>query len=292
MLHEINRTKSIEEIILRHSSRGMDELKKYLPKDFCHTAAREILSWKRGNVILTTGFYVNGAAETDGPAGTVIMAKALQKLGFRPIIFSDKYTEGFFDSDELNCISIGITAMKFECEKILDRYNPVGLISIERCGKNQNRRYENMRGKNIGSNTAPCDKLFELAYGVYPTIGIGDGGNEIGMGNLAGVISRKLSLNPCNIRTDLLVIASVSNWGAYGVTAALEELCAMRLLEAPGFVRNYIEETVKLGSVDGVTGEKTVSVDGMDISVEEGIYSALFSLGEEFTADNKILQIM
>ncbi len=49
-------------------------------------------------------------------------------------------------------------------------------------------------------NTARLDYLFE--HGI-PSVGIGDGGNEIGMGNLAEVIPG----------VDRLVLASVSNWG-------------------------------------------------------------------------------
>ncbi len=266
---------TIEKIILRHSGRGMNELEAYLPYDFCHLAAREILSWRRGRVILTSGFYVAGYAETDGPAGTVVLAKALKRLGFEVLVVTDKFCKGFFEIEDLNTCYIGITAMKYECEKILAEADPVGLISIERCGKNSNKRYENMRGVNIGANTAPCDRLFELAYGNYPTIGVGDGGNEIGMGNLAGVIGRKLDLNPCAVSTDILVIASVSNWGAYGITAALEEISGEELLDSFETVREYIRKTVEMGSVDGVTHEHAMSVDGMDISVEEEIYDAL-----------------
>ena len=71
------RQESIEGIILRHSKRGMTILQRELPEDYCRIAAREILSWKRGTVLLTTGFYVAGFAETDGPLGTVAVSKAL-----------------------------------------------------------------------------------------------------------------------------------------------------------------------------------------------------------------------
>ena len=60
-----------ESIILRHSGRGMNLLREYLPEDYCAEAAKEILSWPKGIVFLTTGFYVAGFAETDGPAGTI-----------------------------------------------------------------------------------------------------------------------------------------------------------------------------------------------------------------------------
>ena len=174
MLHD----ESIEKIILRHSGRGMNILEPYLPPDFCHLAAREILSWKRETVILTTGFYVAGHAETDGPLGTMVVAKALKKLGFDILIVTDRFCKNLFEDDNLSVMYIGLNAGKDECQEILSQIDPVGLISIERCGKNSKRKYENMRGVDIGATTAPCDRLFELAYGKYPTIGVGDGGNS------------------------------------------------------------------------------------------------------------------
>ncbi len=40
-------------------------------------------------------------------------------------------------------------------------------------------------------------------------------------------------------------------------------------------VRDYIEETVKLGSVDGVLKEQIVSVDGFGMETEKEIIDAL-----------------
>lgn len=86
----------IEDIILRHSQRGMQVLRKFMPQDYCRTAAEKLLKLPRGKVLLTTGFYVAGYAETDGPAGTFVLARALQKLGFEPVIVTDKFCRDFF----------------------------------------------------------------------------------------------------------------------------------------------------------------------------------------------------
>ncbi len=265
----------IEDVVLRYSGRGMQKLRNYIPDDFCHQAAREILSWERGTVLLATGFYVAGFAETDGPAGTIAVAKALRKLGYTPVILTDGFCEGFFEKEGIEVIYLDINATREDCENVLQKYDPVGLISIERCGKNVEDKYANMRGLDIGEFTAPVDTVFRLAYGRYPTIGVGDGGNEIGMGNLVGIISRKLNLVPCKIQTDVLVIASVSNWGAYGIVAALEKMTSEKLLVRIDWLENYIKETVDMGSVDGVTHEHVVSVDGYDIAVEKEILGEL-----------------
>ena len=53
---------SIEEIALRHSSRGMTILPQYLQRDYCRRAAERLLELPRDTILLTTGFYVAGAA--------------------------------------------------------------------------------------------------------------------------------------------------------------------------------------------------------------------------------------
>ena len=81
---------TVEDIVLRHSKRGMTILRKYMGDFYCKRAAEKILELPKGNIFLTTGFYVAGHAETDGPLGTMTLAKALRAVGYRPIIVTDK----------------------------------------------------------------------------------------------------------------------------------------------------------------------------------------------------------
>ena len=90
-------TETIEEVILRYSQRGIPYIRRYVSDNCCEKAAQEILSWEKGVVFLTTGFYVAGYAETDGPAGTVVLALALQRLGYQPVILTDQPCQGFFE---------------------------------------------------------------------------------------------------------------------------------------------------------------------------------------------------
>ena len=269
------RRESIEDIVLRHSKRGMPILRKYLPQSYLTNAAEEILTWKRGTVLLTTGFYVAGYAETDGPLGTVMLAKALKKLGFRPVIVTDRFCEGFFEAEGIETAFMDVDADDSAADAILAAYHPVGLISIERCGRDAKGVYANMRGVDISPNSAPCDALFLKALGKIPTIGVGDGGNEIGMGNVADVVRTELDLTPAEIRADILVIASVSNWGAYGIIAALSELTALRLLPSFEEAEEFLNRTVALGSVDGISHEHINHVDGFGPETEQEILEAL-----------------
>jgi hypothetical protein len=117
--------------------------------------------------------------------------------------------------------------------------------------------------------------MFSMYQGIIPTIGVGDGGNEIGMGKVSGVIRRKLSLESCVVSTDVLVIATVSNWGAYGIVTALGAKTGQHLMPDIQWIENYIVRTVYIGSIDGVTHTKTITVDGKDMTIEKEIVTAL-----------------
>lgn len=266
----------IEDTILRHSRRGMHLLREYMNRNFCGEAVQKLLSLKRGNILLTTGFYVAGFAETDGPVGTLFLARALKKLGFAPVIVTDSFCRGFFEEPGIEVKYMEFEAGEEAYRRLLEYYRPDALISIERCGINQNRDYANMRGMSIAAHTARTDLMFELAnkQGIL-TIGVGDGGNEIGMGNLAEIIDKKLNLVPCVVTVDYLIIATVSNWGAYGMMAYLELLTGEKLLPDFSEAAAYLERIVRMGSVDGVTKEQEASVDGFSLEVEKEILTAL-----------------
>ena len=281
-------SKEIDEIVLRHTQRGMHILRDHQEKGLCESAAKEILSWEKDTVLLATGFYVAGYAETDGPAGTMVEAKALKALGYHPVVVTDSFCRGFFELEDIDAEYLPMDADDADCLAVVEKYHPVGMISIERCGKNIQDDYANMRGISILENTAPVDRIFELvgpdaAEGAprVRTIGVGDGGNEIGMGNLADVITKDLSLVPCRVRTDILVTASVSNWGAYGIAAALQALTGEKVYSlvdgkpVDQKVEEYIQATVEIGSVDGVTHERVAHVDGYEAGVEQEILKAL-----------------
>lgn len=287
-VNKMNEYEKIDEIVLRHTQRGMHILREHQKSGLCESAAREILSWEKGTVLLATGFYVAGYAETDGPAGTMVCAKALAALGYHPVIVTDSFCKGFFEPEGIETEYLPMDADDDACNAVVKKYQPVGMISIERCGKNTENDYANMRGISIREHTAPVDRIFEL-FGPdaeedgkrIPTIGVGDGGNEIGMGNLADVIEKELSLVPCKVRTDFLVTASVSNWGAYGIAAALQLLTGRKIYsvidEEPvdRKTMEFIEKTVEIGSVDGVTHERIAHVDGYSHGEEAEILTAL-----------------
>ena len=104
------------------------------------------------------------------------------------------------------------------------------------------------------------------------TLAIGDGGNEIGMGKIPHeTIVKNIpngDLIHCRVPADYLIVAGVSNWGAYALAAGVFVLRDEKPPAGPlrpGPARNAILEVmVREGPlVDGVTGKQTATVDGL-----------------------------
>jgi hypothetical protein len=135
-------------------------------------------------------------------------------------------------------------------------------------------RCHSMRGRDITDFTSPAHLLVEAAAQQKPrtiTIGIGDGGNEIGMGKIAWDTIRRNIPNgaviACRVPTDYLIVAGVSNWGGYALAAGVALLRDQRLDPALFDVekeRELLRVMVEQGPlVDGVTAQPTVAVDGL-----------------------------
>ncbi len=257
----------LEELILTGSRRGMDRIADLLPSDFCTRAGRFVLEWPRGRVLLITGFYVNGKGETDGPPGTKLVYDALLKLGFSPLVVTDPFCADYFRATGASFVTFGAEVGEADLRALLDREKPVGLISTERCGRTADGRYLNARDRDIRAHMAPLDDLFLFFDG--PTVGIGDGGNEIGMGNLAAGVAERLRRIPCVVETDRLIIATVSNWGALGLCAALNQLPEEEALLAA------YDPCPHTGLVDGITCEPVLSEDGFSVDHVKKLRNAL-----------------
>lgn len=148
----------------------------------------------------------------------------------------------------------------------------------------------NMRGLVIDIYTAPLHRLFENAAARRPeieTIGIADGGNEIGMGCIPWELLRHaIACGPggciaCRIAVDHLILAGISNWGAYALAAGLAALRNRTdLIPAWGAdkQRRLIEVLVsEAGAVDGVTRLRQPTVDGVPLREYLAVLTAIES---------------
>ena len=266
--------KIIDDIVLQFSTRGMKKIQEKYYENYIKIAAENLLKVKKGNVFLYTGFYVNGYAETDGPLGTYFLAQALNKLGYTSIIVSDEYCKDFFK--EINTIYLNHEMCEMSyIENLLTKYNPLCHIAIERCGKNKHNTYINSRGEDISKFTPAIDLLFEKGSQNRPSFAIGDGGNEVGMGNFKDFIKNDLKVEPSIVEADFLIIASVSNWGAYALIAYLEKIQDLELLPEYENVNEYLKYILRLGAVDGMTRKNEHSVDGKEWQLEKQILKEL-----------------
>ncbi|CAI8041818.1 D-glutamate cyclase, mitochondrial [Geodia barretti] len=237
-----------------------------------------------GHTVIVTGFYVimAGKPETDGPPGAIAIGRALQALGRKVTYVTDSYTAPVLqqwagEADVVEFPISGIEESKRHAAQLLQDLQPALLISIERCGRSRNDTYLNMRARDITPQTARLDYLFD---GGIPSVGIGDGGNEIGMGNLVDVIPSVDSLpdDPAISRVDRLVIASVSNWGGYGLVAALSQICGRNILPVADDEAQMVQGMIDAGAVDGTTGDAVPTVDNFSMDENSELLARLHSV--------------
>ena len=246
----------LEDIILEHDKRGIAPLRQSIPSDYLNRSAEMVLS-NVGKVFITTGFYILTAdtIETDGPPGAIALGNGLEKLGYEVVYITDSYASKFLDeyrSHKSRLIDFPICSDEESCKyskTLLAEEKPAILISIERCGRSHDGLYRNMRNLSITEYTAQIDRLFDLHN---TTIGIGDGGNEIGMGNVYKAVEKSTQLveNPAITKVSELIISSVSNWGGYGLLAQLSQATGLNLLPNIIDEKEMIEGMVNLGAVD------------------------------------------
>lgn len=250
-------------------------------------AARSLATAR--SVGLITGFFVPrgevAAAETDGPVGTVLLAAALAECGMATRIAVDAPCAGVIAEAVRAAGGASRVDVVTDVAATTAAWRHGGVdhvVSIERCGRSGDGKPRNMRGVDVSPWTAPLDDLF-LA-GPWRKIGVGDGGNEIGMGKLPpGLIARHVPNGAeiaCVTACDHLVVAGVSNWGAYGLMAALALVRKDWSSTIAKFLTAERDLSVTLavvaaGGVDGVTARREPTVDGFGAEVHGPLVESL-----------------
>ncbi len=271
-MNDLSLSQAIEELMVARNMRNMQVARAALPPDYYLRAAR-LLRDIRGTVIIGTGFPVTDTFETDGPVGAIALYDCLQALGAEPVIACGPPLSDVIAADYrvLALSARDPESAQKEAAAQLQRLQPAAVISIERPGLAEDGRYYNMRGEDITERCSFFDPFVTLAS--CPTIAIGDGGNEIGMGNISAAIAT-LDIRAAVTGCDELLVADVSNWGAYGLIALLAKWSGRDLLAdiSPLDILDYLSAR---GSVDGVTRANTLTEDGLDATEGIGVIQEL-----------------
>jgi D-glutamate cyclase len=274
----------VEELIQEDVGRNMTALFA-AARGGLRGAAAALAEAEPGPVGLITGFYVPQgrppAAETDGPVGAALLARGFAEIGIACRLATDEpcrnacATALAAAGAAVPVDSVAIGAPVDGLVATWRHSRIAAAIAIERCGKSADGVQRNMRGFDISAYTAPLDGLF--AAGPWQTIAVGDGGNEIGMGTLPrALIAQHVAAGAriaCVTPARHLIVAGVSNWGAYGLLGALAILrgdwrpklvsCLDEELD-----RRVLEQTIADGpAVDGVSRARTPTVDNLPITV-------------------------
>ncbi|XP_076835343.1 D-glutamate cyclase, mitochondrial [Brachyhypopomus gauderio] len=214
------------------------------------------------SVLITTGFpthYMHDPPEeTDGPPGAIAMAAMLQALDKKVVIVSDQRALELNLHIMQDAVNRGViksavpvvsfqngrpdSALHFLCHDG-DPSKPKfdHLMAVERSGRASDGNYYNMRGVNIKHLVDPIDDLFTTASAIpgITTTGIGDGGNELGMGKVKHAVRAHMpqgSLIACDVAADFAITAGVSNWGGYAVA------CSLYVLNQCAVHRRYVQK--------------------------------------------------
>ena len=157
----------------------------------------------------------------------------------------------------------------------------------ELCPAEHQNQVHNYQGRIITPYTAKIHLLFEFVREnnlPVRTVGIGDGGNEIGMGsipwpvlhaNIRGGLGARIA---CRVPTDWTIACGVSNWGANVLGAAIAWLRGRpELLSewSDARERSVLGALVEHGAVDGMTGRAEPSVDGMPLEQHLAIWGQI-----------------
>ncbi len=284
-----NEFDKIEKIIQYNlSNRGLEKVKLHRQMENCVNSLN--LS---NTIVIVTGFPVKSAeiGETDGPPGALALAYALKMLNKKPIIVTDKYSEAL--------IRAGAKALQLkteiyifredktdeQSEELVNKYKPDHIIAIERPGRSLDNKCYSMYGEDITCFCPNTDILFIKAKeNNISTSAVGDGGNELGMAKIKDVVKTNVNKGEiicAQFETDNLIVAGVSNWGAFGICAGLSILNNKTLMIDDDKYEKLMKEIVKAGAVDGCSKKREISVDG--ISYEENliVYNKLKELAEK-----------
>ena len=274
-----------------------DILRKKIGTSLTYHAARglsKVLTEKNDVVLIGTGFLIAPSLkpETDGPIGAALLARALDLIGSKPIIVAEKEAlsclRGACTAAELNVYEdvkmallvphsvalIPYPVAKDEAQNmanmLIKDLKPKAMVTIETPGQNENGLYHSAFGRQLADWVAPIDLLLtEVQRAGGFTIGIGDLGNEAGLGNAKPEIENAIPFGDKGVTTiigsDAPIMSVISDFGTYGLIACLSAVTGKDLLHDARLQEQVTRAAVMSGGVEGIHGNPKAAIDLLDV---------------------------
>lgn len=266
-------------------------------------------------VYIITGFVLLPfkKAEMDGIVGSMLLARALVKaFEAKPVIVCPvdnlkavenlAYVMGLHLTDDLDYLktmplTMGVKTYtkdpaeaEAEADKLIAKHLPSAVIAVEAPGRNAKGVAHNATGLDVTEIEAKSDVLFaKLQQKGVLNIAIGDLGNEIGMAAIKDHILRYIPYareGACRCgceggilaatAADHIVTATTSDWGAYGIIAALAYLLDnIDVAVTPELEREALVTASRSGMID-MYGWLIPAVDGFNAAINVGIAGLMY----------------
>ena len=250
--------------------------------------------------------------ESDGPPGAAVLARMINYvLRATPVVlveerWIDKMRQviiaaGLTPLDDPNeivgqrgaCAVMPFPAVDGPAKALAETWIGSGevdaVLAIEATARSENGYYQTGTGSfDNSSHSARFDYLFEAANSrAIPTIGIGDHGGELGLGNIKEVIrevvpTARVATDPERggitpvVESQIPLVVGISNWGGYGLAAVLAALADRPdLIHDAAFEHRLLNATAQAGMIEGMTGVPEPAVDGLPVGVHASFVDLL-----------------
>ncbi len=251
--------------------------------------------------------------ETDGPPGAVSLARAINLgLGAIPVFVAGErdiptikacllaagvHVEDYETAKSLKTAAT-IIPLPYDAEsaqrmakELIDNHQPKAVFAIEATGPSKKGVIHSRRGYDFGPQMSKVYEVFEEANrrGIL-TIGCIDNGNEVGSGTIEETVRK---VNPfgdvclcpcqsgvaCTIKAEVCIPAGISNWAAYGITAALALMLKNpEVLHSSDTEWRILEACVTTGCSDAHFARPLPSVDGKSLEAQQSIITLLHEI--------------
>lgn len=280
-----------------------------------HAAQTLVDAVKPGDLVyILTGFVLlpHKVPEMDGMVSSMLLARALV-LAFdaKPIIVCPAdcvqavkncaAVVGLHIYEDIAAVrelpmSMGVVSFTKDAshaaaaaDALLAQGMPAAVVSIEAPGANDAGVYHNAGGMDVSVLEAKTDALWaKLRELGVPSVAIGDLGNEIGMGKIADHIRSFVPFTAhgecsCGCKggilaqstADSIITATCSDWGCYGLMAALAYLLRnIDILHTEEMKAEVMRAASRSGLID-MTGSLLPGIDGFNLKMNVSILSLM-----------------